>query len=66
MNFNKSKRDPAITWKRITCQWITSKKYSTLMGRHLSPRHGQVILVSGYIFWQLSIDDNNEVQSASS
>ena len=24
------------------------KKYSTSMGRHLSPRHGQVILVSGY------------------
>ena len=24
------------------------KKYSTLMGRHLSPRYGQVILVSGY------------------
>ena len=24
------------------------KKYSSLMGRHLSPRYGQVILVSGY------------------
>ena len=24
------------------------KKYSTSMGRHLSPRYGQVILVSGY------------------
>ena len=27
---------------------FTSKKYSTSMGRHLSPRYGQVILVSGY------------------
>ena len=27
---------------------VTSKKHSTLMGRHLSPRYGQVILVSGY------------------
>ena len=25
------------------------KKYSTSMGRHLSPRYGQVILVSGYL-----------------
>ena len=36
------------------------------MGRHLSPRYGQVILVSGYLFWQRSIDDNIDVQSASS
>ena len=32
------------------------------MGRHLSPRNGQVILVSGYAV--LSIDDNIDVQSA--
>ena len=31
-----------------TCQRITSKRYSSSMGRHLSPRFGQVILVSGY------------------
>ena len=48
MNFKKSKREPAIIWKRVNCQRITSKKYSTLMGRNLSPRYGQVILVSGY------------------
>ena len=24
------------------------KKYSTLMGRHLSPRYGEVILINGY------------------
>ena len=33
--------------KLLICQRITSKKYSTSMGRHLSPRFGQVILVSG-------------------
>ena len=34
--------EPAIAWKLVTCQRVT------LMGRHLSPRFGQVILVSGY------------------
>ena len=48
MNLKKSKREPAIILKRVNCQRITSKKYSTLLGRHLSPRYGQVILVSGY------------------
>ena len=42
------KLEPAIIWKLVTCQRITSKRYSTSMGRHLSPRYGQVILVSGY------------------
>ena len=32
------------------------------MNRHLSPRYGQVILVSGYLFWQLSNDHNTDVQ----
>ena len=32
----------------VICQRITSKKYSTSLGRHWSPRYGQVILVSGY------------------
>ena len=39
------------------------------MGRHLSPRYGQVILVSEYVFWQLSIYhniDDIDVQSVSS
>ena len=48
MNLKISKREPANIWIRINCQRITSKKYSTLMGRHLSPRYGQVILVSRY------------------
>ena len=44
----KIKLEPAIIWKPVPCQRITSKKYLTSMGRHLSPRYGQVILVSGY------------------
>ena len=48
MNLKKIKLEPAIIWKLVTCQRITSKRYSTSMGRHLSPRYGQVILVSGY------------------
>ena len=44
----KIKLEPPITWKLVTCQRITSKKYLTSMGRHLSARYGQVILVSGY------------------
>ena len=44
----KNKLEPAIIWKLVTCQRITSKRYWTSMGRHLSPRYGQVILVSGY------------------
>ena len=43
------KNEPAIIWKLVTRQRITTKKYSTWMGRHLSPRYGQVILVSGYL-----------------
>ena len=47
--FNKkNKLEPAITWKLVTCQRITSKEYLTSMGRYLSPRYGLVILVSGY------------------
>ena len=37
-----------IIWKLVTCQRITSTKYLTSLGRPLSPRYGQVVLVSGY------------------
>ena len=58
----KKKIEAAIIWKLVPRQQMTSKKYLTSMGRHLSPRYGQVILVSGYLFWQLSIDHNIDVQ----
>ena len=64
--FLKNKLEPAIIWKPVTCQRITSKKYSTSMGRHLSPWYGQVIWSAGTLFWQLSIGDNIDVQSTSS
>ena len=45
----KNKLERVIIWKLVTCQRITSKKYSTWMGRHLSPQYGQVIQVSRYL-----------------
>ena len=48
MNFKKIKLEPAIIWKLVTCQQITSKKYLTSIGRHPSLQYRQVILVSGY------------------
>ena len=45
----KIKLEPAIIWKPVPCQRITSKKHLTSMGRNLSPRYSQVILVSGYL-----------------
>ena len=47
--FKKIKLEPAIIWKPVPCQRLTSKNYLTTMGRHLSPRFTQVILVSGYL-----------------
>ena len=48
MDLKKNKLEPAFIWKLVTCQRITSVRYSTSMGRHLSPQYGQLILVSGY------------------
>ena len=39
-----------LNLKLVTCQRIASKAYSTSIGRYLSPRYGQIILVSGYPF----------------
>ena len=47
--------------------WIEKKvKYSTLMGRHLSLDTVRWYWSADTLFWQLSIDDNIDVQSASS
>ena len=59
----KNKLEPAIIWKLVTCQRITSKKYSTSMGGHLSPQYGQRYWSADTLFWQLSIDHNIDVQS---
>ena len=56
MNFKKkSKPEPAIIWKRIT-----SKKILHLDGSTPEP----AIRSADTLFWQLSIDDNIDVQSA--
>ena len=50
MNLKKKiKLELAIIWKQVPRQRITSKKHSASMGRHLSPRFAQVVLVSGYL-----------------
>ena len=48
LNELRQKLEPAIILKLLTCQRITSKNTRPSMGRHLSPRYGQVILVSRY------------------
>ena len=48
MHFLKNELVPAIIWKLVTCQQVTSKKYLTSMGRHLSLWYSHVILVSIY------------------
>ena len=48
MNFKKIKLEPAIIWKPVPCQRIPSKKDLTSIGRHLSLRYGQRILISRY------------------
>ena len=47
MNFFK-KNEPCDHLKASNLSAGNFKKHSTSMGRHLSPRYGQVILVSGY------------------
>ena len=42
----KSELEPAIIGKLSTCQRIPSKKHSNSVGRYLSLRYGQEILVS--------------------
>ena len=47
MHLKNIELEPAIIWKVVTCQRIISKKYSNSVGRYLSARYGQAILVSG-------------------
>ena len=46
IHFKKLELEPAIVRKVETCQRITSRKHSNSVGRYLSPRYGQSILVS--------------------
>ena len=44
----KIELEPATIWKLVTYQGTTSKRICDLDGSILSPRYGQVMLVSGY------------------
>ena len=66
MNFKKSKREPAIIWKRVNCQRITSKNTRPQWVDTWARDMARWYWSADTLFWQLSIDDNIEVQSASS
>ena len=51
------KNEPAIIWKLVTCQRITSKEYSTWIDTV------RWYWSADTLFWQLSIDNNIDVQS---
>ena len=60
----KSKREPAIIWKRINCQWITSKNTRPWWVDTWARDTVRWYWSADTLFWQLSIDDNIDVQSA--
>ena len=66
INFKKSKREPAIIWKRINCQRITSKNTRPWWVDTWARDTVRWYWSADTLFWQLSIDDNIDVQSASS
>ena len=64
MNFKKSKREPAIIWKRVNCQRITSKNTRPWWVDTWARDTIRWYWSADTLFWQLSIDDNIDVQSA--
>ena len=62
----KSKREPAIIWKRVNCQRITSKNTRPWWVDTWARDTVRWYWSADTLFWQLSIDDNIDVQSASS
>ena len=64
MNFKKSKREPAIIWKRVNCQRITSKNTRPRWVDTWARDTVRWYWSADTLFWQLSIDDNINVQSA--
>ena len=63
MNFKKSKREPAIIWKRVNCQRITSKNTRTWWVETWARDTVRWYWSADTLFWQLSIDVNIDVQS---
>ena len=64
--FKKSKREPTIIWKRVNCQRITSKNTRPWWVDTWARDMVRWYWSADTLFWQLSIDDNINVQSASS
>ena len=64
MNLKKSKRDPAIIWKRVNFQRITSKNTRPQWVDTWARNTARWYWSADTLFWQLSIDDNIDVQSA--
>ena len=60
----KSKRKPAIIWKRVNCQRITSKNTRPWWVDTWARDTVSSYWSADTLFWQLSIDDNIDVQSA--
>ena len=59
-----SKREPAIIWKRINCQRKTSKNTRPWWVDTWARNTVRWYWSADTLFWQLSIDDNIDVQSA--
>ena len=65
MNLKKiSKGEPAIIWKRVNCQQITSKNTRPWWVDTWAHDTVRWYWSADTLFWQLSIDDDIDVQSA--
>ena len=62
--FKKSKHEPAIIWKRVNCQRITSKNTRPWWVDTWARDTVRWYWLADTLFWQLSIDDNIDLQSA--
>ena len=62
MNFKKIKLEPAIIWKLVTCQRITSKNTRPRWVDTWARDTVRWYWSADTLFWQLSIDHNIDVQ----
>ena len=62
MNEKKIKLEPAIIWKLVTCQRITSKNTWPRWVDTWARDTVKWYWSAGTLFWQLSIDQNIDVQ----
>ena len=62
--FKKSKHEPAIIWKRVNCQRITLKNTRPWWVDTWARDTVRWYWLADTLFWQLSIDDKIDLQSA--